>query len=289
MNKKRRLVNWRLRIGATLSMLVSTVWGYWLSQTLVQLNAQQSVRVVFLLAFPLAFAGSMFVALLFRMLTREWRTVLRAFVALSMFAVGFAVGMMRSVLVEQLDLVQQLGGMNPLVWEFEWVFALVGVFAGTWPTWARPFYQRVAELGLWLIARPLRLLEIVAQALGILFTALIFFPLRLLHAAALSLYLLRLRLTRAVNAFRERPRPPVQLSIYPDAPVKMKTRKLRRHKNARVGLRVTGSVEDRCPYCLDIVKRNDPRGVKVCSVCGAPHHADCWAITNKCQVPHLNT
>jgi len=49
-------------------------------------------------------------------------------------------------------------------------------------------------------------------------------------------------------------------------------------------------VEDhRCPYCLDVVTRNDPRGVKECEVCHTLHHGYCWAITGVCQVPHLNT
>ena len=47
--------------------------------------------------------------------------------------------------------------------------------------------------------------------------------------------------------------------------------------------------EHRCPYCLDAVTRTDPRGVKECEVCHTLHHADCWAITGICQVPHLNT
>jgi hypothetical protein len=46
--------------------------------------------------------------------------------------------------------------------------------------------------------------------------------------------------------------------------------------------------EHRCPYCLDPVTHNDPRGVKECDVCHTLHHADCWAITGMCQVPHLN-
>jgi ribosomal protein L37AE/L43A len=45
----------------------------------------------------------------------------------------------------------------------------------------------------------------------------------------------------------------------------------------------------RCPYCLEEVKQNDPRGVKRCEVCNALHHADCWEVTGVCQVPHLNT
>jgi len=47
--------------------------------------------------------------------------------------------------------------------------------------------------------------------------------------------------------------------------------------------------EHRCPYCLEPVLRTDPRGVKECEVCHSLHHADCWAITGTCQVPHLNT
>jgi len=47
--------------------------------------------------------------------------------------------------------------------------------------------------------------------------------------------------------------------------------------------------EHRCPYCLEPVSRNDPAGVKECEVCHSLHHADCWAITGMCQVPHLNT
>jgi hypothetical protein len=47
--------------------------------------------------------------------------------------------------------------------------------------------------------------------------------------------------------------------------------------------------EHRCPYCLDAVTHSDPRGVKECEVCHTLHHADCWAITGVCQVPHLNT
>lgn len=47
--------------------------------------------------------------------------------------------------------------------------------------------------------------------------------------------------------------------------------------------------EHRCPYCLELVSRTDPGGVKECEVCHTLHHADCWAITGVCQVPHLNT
>lgn len=47
--------------------------------------------------------------------------------------------------------------------------------------------------------------------------------------------------------------------------------------------------EHRCPYCLEIVNRKDPRGTVECDVCHTLHHKDCWEITGTCQVPHLNT
>lgn len=56
--------------------------------------------------------------------------------------------------------------------------------------------------------------------------------------------------------------------------------------NHRSKVRFSGKVEHRCPYCLDAVEPNDPRGVKVCSICHTHHHADCWAVTGMCQVPH---
>jgi hypothetical protein len=57
----------------------------------------------------------------------------------------------------------------------------------------------------------------------------------------------------------------------------------------QAAVRVIAKTEDICPYCLDVVTKNDPRGVVVCEICKTPHHADCWALTGTCQVPHLNT
>lgn len=64
---------------------------------------------------------------------------------------------------------------------------------------------------------------------------------------------------------------------------------LRRRKKSRSAagrISLNGSEEHRCPYCLENVERNDPRGVKECPVCRTWHHADCWAVTGTCQVPH---
>jgi hypothetical protein len=54
-------------------------------------------------------------------------------------------------------------------------------------------------------------------------------------------------------------------------------------------VRVIAKAEDRCPYCLDVIEKNDPRGVVVCEICGTSHHGDCWEAGGKCQVPHLIT
>lgn len=56
----------------------------------------------------------------------------------------------------------------------------------------------------------------------------------------------------------------------------------------RQRVQLSKAVEHRCPYCLELVAQDDPRGVKVCPECRAWHHADCWAVTGTCQVPHYH-
>ncbi len=69
-------------------------------------------------------------------------------------------------------------------------------------------------------------------------------------------------------------------------PLRLRARSQARN---RFKTRVIAAEEDRCPYCLDLVVTDDPRGVVTCAVCGTPHHGDCWAAAgSKCQVPHLN-
>ena len=53
-------------------------------------------------------------------------------------------------------------------------------------------------------------------------------------------------------------------------------------------VRLVGAEEHRCPYCLEAVTRNDPRGIRICPICHTHHHADCWAVTGTCQVPHYH-
>jgi len=80
-------------------------------------------------------------------------------------------------------------------------------------------------------------------------------------------------------------RPTVLKEPKRDQLVRPKRRRSRRKAHIQFAL----VEEHRCPYCLDAVTHNDSRGVKECEVCHTLHHADCWAITGMCQVPHLNT
>jgi len=75
----------------------------------------------------------------------------------------------------------------------------------------------------------------------------------------------------------------------PKAVVEARARAKRRRSQGNSHIQFALVEEHRCPYCLDLVTRNDARGVKECEVCHTLHHADCWAITGVCQVPHLNT
>jgi len=82
---------------------------------------------------------------------------------------------------------------------------------------------------------------------------------------------------------------PVVDELFPSHAERPARSKQKRLFNRKPNLQISIYEEHRCPYCLDEVKRNDPRGVKKCEVCNTLHHADCWAITGMCQVPHLNT
>jgi hypothetical protein len=67
-------------------------------------------------------------------------------------------------------------------------------------------------------------------------------------------------------------------------PVKSK----RKHAgHSKPKLLLSGQEEHRCPYCLELIDPDDRRGVVECKICHTLHHADCWAITGACQVPHF--
>lgn len=87
---------------------------------------------------------------------------------------------------------------------------------------------------------------------------------------------------------RRRSTPQVEI-VTPPVSVKPGSRSRRgwlaRRRQVHLGKQSTNV----CPYCLEEVLPNDPRGKVVCDICGTPHHGDCWAITGKCEVPHLQT
>ncbi len=97
----------------------------------------------------------------------------------------------------------------------------------------------------------------------------------------------RLKFLKA-NKARSRTIPAVDQFIFTHTaqPTRSKRKRLFSRKPK---LQISLYEEHRCPFCLEEVKRNDPRGVKKCEVCNTLHHADCWAVTGMCQVPHLNS
>jgi hypothetical protein len=87
---------------------------------------------------------------------------------------------------------------------------------------------------------------------------------------------------------RKRSTPQVELTT-PQAVVKPAVRSKRGWLTRRRKVHLGKQSTNVCPYCLEEVLPRDPRGKVVCDICGAPHHGDCWAITGKCEVPHLQT
>ncbi len=61
---------------------------------------------------------------------------------------------------------------------------------------------------------------------------------------------------------------------------------LRRNNNS---VKFVGSEQPKCPYCLQAIAPNDPRGIVTCPICKTKHHKDCWDITGMCQVPHFHS
>ena len=78
----------------------------------------------------------------------------------------------------------------------------------------------------------------------------------------------------------------IQLPSQPIA-AQLATPKRKRFNHSRPKLVLSSEEEHRCPYCLELIDPDDPRGVVECEICHTLHHADCWAITGTCQVPHF--
>jgi len=90
---------------------------------------------------------------------------------------------------------------------------------------------------------------------------------------------------------QKHPRPVISPINHPALPAVVSqkpTKSKRRRTRQKSHLRLLSAEEHRCPYCLELVEPNAQRGVVECKVCHTLHHADCWAITGACQVPHYN-
>jgi ribosomal protein L37AE/L43A len=62
-----------------------------------------------------------------------------------------------------------------------------------------------------------------------------------------------------------------------------------KRRSRKTDIQFAGGEEHRCPYCLELIRPKDPRGIVECKICHTLHHADCWAVTGACQIPHLNS
>jgi hypothetical protein len=92
----------------------------------------------------------------------------------------------------------------------------------------------------------------------------------------------RIKRKKAERGLVSRPAPAIR-------PMRSKPRHSSLRHGNRPAVHIAVHEEHRCPYCLEPVSRNDPRGTVECQICHTLHHKDCWDITGNCQVPHLTT
>jgi hypothetical protein len=289
--------NWRLRIGFLFSTILGVLWGFFLNALLTRLNSYQSPWLVLFEALPLAFFGSMVAGVAFNRMLQSWHKLARLFAGLCIVAIGLPAGIVWGIVEQSRDVTQIITPANASIWYLEWGVMAVGVLAGMWPRWTFFFLRPIGRLLGWLFAKPLDFFESLGRAI-------LWLPLKIYNVITAPFR--RVSTPSSSASPIAQPEIVATTAALPAAPPRrvrhLLTRRPRKTKPKPVQARsngngnhnddvprVTGVVEDRCPYCFDIVKRSDPRGVKKCPVCGAPHHADCWAVTGKCQVPHLNT
>ena len=80
--------------------------------------------------------------------------------------------------------------------------------------------------------------------------------------------------------------PPAVVVGSPARKVRTPKRKSKQKQKHDDSVKFVGAEEHTCPFCLEAVDLNDPRGVEICPICKAYHHKDCWDVTGMCQVPH---
>ena len=97
------------------------------------------------------------------------------------------------------------------------------------------------------------------------------------------------RLPRTRQKPKKRPRRATRPAVRsaPAAVTEPSVKPKRKHLAHRIArLQLSDEEEHRCPYCLELIIPGDPRGTMECKICHTLHHADCWAVTGACQVPH---
>jgi hypothetical protein len=300
----RQSANWHLRIGFFFSAIIGIAWGVLLGWFEVGVNAWLLPWLILLVGMPIAFFGSMIVGMVFHRMLLSWHKLARLLVALLMVAVGVPFGLLWGVLANGYNAVQLVNESGVSTWILEWILVILGLFGGMWPRWTVPFLKLFGRFAAWLSQGPVAILRWIGERTIAIFESIARFFEAIGHMFVdMPVKLYRSVVTRFQDLGTVHHPPELTTQETPASPPRTRRPIFRRarlskpkrsstvaRKNGHNGdaLRVTGVIEDRCPYCLDIVKRNDPRGVKVCEVCGTPHHADCWSITGKCQVPHLN-
>lgn len=294
--------NWRIRIGFVLAAFIGLGWGILLGWYQVRLNAYLLAWLTLLVTMPLAFWGSVVTGFAFNRMLQAWNKLAVLLITLFIVAAGVPFGIIWGLLGDGVEPINLINSTGPHTWNLEWAIAIAGLVGGMFPRWMLPFLRGLKNLALWVLSGPASILRAIGIATLNFFNAIV----NALTWLPRKLFQRESRPAQNVTTPRESlaPTPPPAPPIIdvPPQPRRTPRRSIsRRVKSARRktalapengnhnGARIVSTVEDRCPYCFDIVKKNDPRGVKKCEICGTPHHADCWAITGKCQVPHLNT
>jgi hypothetical protein len=269
---------WRWRFNFLLSAFIGFAWGILLGWHQVRLNAYLSAWLTLAVTLPLAFWGSMLAGLAFDLMLPMWHKLARWLSAVFIVILGLPWGMLWASLGDGIDFIHLVRATGWTPWQLEWAMVLVGLLGGMFPRWILIWLRPLAKLAYGLVSSPLGIIQGLVN---------------------LILSVPRRATQWATRVSLPSPRALVPPSSAEHVPTsRLLRRGGRRSKAKKViatarnnnhnGARIVAHIEDRCPYCFDIIKPNDPRGVRVCDVCGAPHHADCWAVAGKCQVPHLN-
>jgi len=194
---------------------------------------------------------------------------------------------------------QLLDAAGAQVWELELGGWILGHVGGTWTGWTKPLFKSLSALVRLILALVLRLLraglsipqrglEMLVRLLAWFGHGCLSFSRRLSRAIRRPFQQIQARWARfATSTPTLRDREPASGALAPRT-IRRGKKPVRRRAHRNKGPRLLKVVDERCPYCLDVIKPSDPRGIRICEICGALHHADCWGITGKCQVPHVS-